>query len=66
MVHPSCNGTLCHSCLEVGVLTKLFCDLLMYNYFWDRSLIEINKTIYMMVELKDIGSTIRVKRNVKE
>ena len=44
---------------------KFVCKLYM-KLFLKRRFIEINKTIYRIVEIKDIRNTFRVKRNERE
>ena len=49
--------------IHTGFFFGFFCFFL---GFLKRSFIEINKTIYRIVEIKDIRNTFRVKRNERE
>ena len=37
MVHPACNGTLCHSCLEVSRIADVFYNIKATEYYYNKS-----------------------------
>ena len=53
--------------MNLMILLGIFvCSSFFFFFFLKRRFIEINKTIYRIVEKKDIRNTFRVKRNERE